>query len=158
MPKISKMKRFLLLSLVIVCVQQVSAQVVGISESTFTPSTQAILDLTSDRRGFLPPRMELNGDDLPIAGTKPTGLMVHNLGGAIGPDGLYYWTGSAWVQITTTSNSIGGSGTLNYVPKFTPDGSTIGNSTIYDNGNVGINTTTVGTKLSVKASSRFLIH
>lgn len=37
---------------------------------------------------------------------------------------------------------VGGSGTLNYTPKFTPDGTTLGNSQIYDNAtSVGINTT-----------------
>ncbi len=147
------MKRFILLSLVVIAIQQVTAQTVGISDATFTPNTQAVLDLTSDRRGFLPPRLELNGDDLPISGTKPAGLMVFNSGGAIGPDGLYYWTGSAWTQITTDASSIGGSGTLNYVPKFTPDGITVGNSTIYDDGNVGIGTTSNSAKLTVKAGS-----
>lgn len=147
------MKRFLLLSLVVIAIQQVNAQTVGISDVTFTPSTKAVLDLSSDRRGFLPPRLPLNGNDLPISGTKPAGLIVFNSGGAIGSDGLYYWTGSAWTQISTASNSIGGSGTLNYVPKFTPDGSTIGNSTIFDNGNVGINTTSPATKLTVKGGS-----
>jgi excisionase family DNA binding protein len=38
---------------------------------------------------------------------------------------------------------IGGTGTLNYIPKFTPDGSNIGNSLLYDNGtSVGVNTNT----------------
>ncbi len=130
------------------------AQTVGISDATFTPNTQAVLDLTSDRRGFLPPRLELNGDDLPISGTKPAGLMVFNSGGAIGPDGLYYWTGSAWTQITTDANTIEGSGTLNYVPKFTPDGTAIGNSVIYDDGtNIGFGTTAPASKLHIVSGS-----
>lgn len=41
------------------------------------------------------------------------------------------------------SGSIGGNGTLNYVPKFTPDGTHIGDSQIFDDGNfVGIGTNT----------------
>lgn len=129
----------------------VMAQSVGISENTFSPNTQAILDLTSDRRGFLPPRMELNGDDLPIAGAKPTGLMVHNVGGAIGPNGLYYWTGSAWVQIATVQGSLSGSGTVNYMPKWTPSGTALGNSQLFDDGtNVGINTNAPVAKLTVR--------
>jgi hypothetical protein len=45
--------------------------------------------------------------------------------------------------------TIGGSGTLNYVPKFT-GGTTLGNSLIFDNGtNVGIGTTTPGQLLEV---------
>jgi hypothetical protein len=40
--------------------------------------------------------------------------------------------------------------TLNYIPKWTPDGDTIGNSQIFDNGtNVGIGTATPGAKLDV---------
>lgn len=121
--------------------QSALSQVVGISESTFTPNTQAILDLTSNRRGFLPPRLELNGDDLPITGAKPAGLMVYNTGGAIGPDGFYYWTGAAWTQIATGSDVIHGSGTLNYLTKWTPNGTNVGNSVLYDNGtNVGLGT------------------
>jgi hypothetical protein len=49
---------------------------------------------------------------------------------------------------------IGGSGTLNYLPKFTPDGVTLGNSQIYDDGtNVGIGTTTPTHKLEIVSSA-----
>lgn len=45
---------------------------------------------------------------------------------------------------------VGGSGTLNYVAKWTPNGVTIGNSQIFDNGtNVGVNTATPSTKFHV---------
>lgn len=40
-----------------------------------------------------------------------------------------------------TSGAVTGSGTLNYLPKWTPDGVTLGNSQIFDNGtNVGVGT------------------
>lgn len=118
-----------------------SAQTVGISDVTFTPNTQAVLDLSSNRRGFLPPRLELNGNDLPISGTKPAGLMVYNQGGAIGPNGFYYWNGSAWIQVATTANTVDGSGTLNYTARWTPDGNTLGIGIIQDDGSgVGIAT------------------
>jgi len=43
----------------------------------------------------------------------------------------------------TSTSSLSGSGTTNYVTKWTGTGSTIGNSTIYDNGtNVGVRTMT----------------
>lgn len=46
---------------------------------------------------------------------------------------------------SSTSSTVGGSGTTNYVPKFTAS-STIGNSQIFDDGtNVGINTTSPAT-------------
>ncbi len=47
---------------------------------------------------------------------------------------------------------LSGSGTLNYIPKWTPDGVTIGNSLIYDSGtNVGIGTSTPTARLHVKS-------
>lgn len=47
-------------------------------------------------------------------------------------------------------SGIGGSGTLNHVPKFTPNGTTLGNSAIFDNaGNIGIGTTSPSSKLHV---------
>lgn len=61
-------------------------------------------------------------------------------------------------NIITTSNPIGGSGTTNYVPKFTPNGTTLGNSLIFDNGtSVGINTITPNAsyKLDVNGSVNF---
>jgi len=47
--------------------------------------------------------------------------------------------------------SLDGSGTTNYVPKWTPDGNTLGNSNIYDDGTeVGIGTTSPSSKLHVE--------
>jgi len=40
----------------------------------------------------------------------------------------------------TVSGGIGGSGTTNYIPKFTAS-TTVGNSSLYDNGNIGFGTT-----------------
>lgn len=49
---------------------------------------------------------------------------------------------------------VGGSGTLNYVPKWTPNGVTIGNSQMFDNGtNMGIATATPGSKFTVLAGN-----
>jgi hypothetical protein len=45
-----------------------------------------------------------------------------------------------------------GSGTLNFIPKYTATGTTFGNSSIFDNGNVGINQTTLFTKFSIANS------
>ncbi len=44
-------------------------------------------------------------------------------------------------QTWTVSGGIGGSGTTNYIPKFTAS-TTVGNSSFYDNGNVGLGTIT----------------
>ncbi|MBL4754476.1 MAG: tail fiber domain-containing protein [Flavobacteriales bacterium] len=59
-------------------------------------------------------------------------------------------TWGAWTQVLTAGIAPTGSGTLNFLPKWTPDGATLGNSLVFDNGtNVGIGTTTPNTKLQV---------
>ncbi len=59
-------------------------------------------------------------------------------------------SGNLSATSSTSSGVVTGSGTLNYIPKWTPNGSTLGNSLIYDNGtNVGIGTAGPGGKLEV---------
>jgi hypothetical protein len=54
------------------------------------------------------------------------------------------------------NNKIDGTGTINYIPKFTSSG-VIGNSSIFDNGtNVGINTTSPSARLEVNGTARFV--
>ena len=72
--------------------------------------------------------------------------------GAITPGNLAVWEADHTIEDggAPAVGTIGGSGTLDYIPKFTPDGSTIGNSLIYDNGtNVGIGTAAPAQKLDV---------
>jgi hypothetical protein len=60
-------------------------------------------------------------------------------------------TGTSW--IAAPSGGITGSGTTNYVPKFTSS-SAIGNSAIYDNsGNIGIGETAAASVLTVRKDS-----
>ena len=63
---------------------------------------------------------------------------------------LYIKYKRTWVKVGAGGGgTIGGSGTTNYVPKFTA-GTTLGNSQIFDDGTeVGIGTTTLGQKLTV---------
>lgn len=73
----------------------------------------------------------INGNTGATGPTGPTGTG----GGATGPTGPIGPTG--------LSSAANIHGTLNYLPKFTPDSSSLGNSRILDNGQyIGINTTT----------------
>lgn len=61
-------------------------------------------------------------------------------------------TGTDWVSLSEITG-VDGSGTLNYLPKWTPDGNSIGNSQVFDDGtNVGIAATTLSARLHVKGS------
>lgn len=53
------------------------------------------------------------------------------------------------------TGGLAGSGTLNFVPKFTPNGTTLGNSIIFDDGSrhVGIGTSTPGHLLHIKGTA-----
>jgi hypothetical protein len=66
---------------------------------------------------------------------------------------LYIKYKRTWVKVGAGGGGgVGGSGTTNYVPKFTA-GTTLGNSQIFDNGtNVGIGTTSPGYKLDVNVT------
>lgn len=78
---------------------------VGIGTSS--PSSSAILDLSSSTKGFLPPRVALSSITSASPITAPqTGLLVYNTATAgvypnnVSP-GYYYYNGSKWVNFIT---------------------------------------------------------
>ena len=71
------------------------------------------------------------------------------------PPGQYVYGIGGTLKCSASPSGIGGSGTTNYLAKFTTT-TTIGNSQIYDNGtDVGIGTTAPGGKLTVFDNSRY---
>jgi hypothetical protein len=67
---------------------------------------------------------------------------------------MFYCNGSSWTQLAISGSGLTGSGTTNYLPKWT--GSTaLGNSSIYETGgSIGIGTTSPSEKLNVNGSLR----
>lgn len=129
------------------------SQNVGINTTGTSPSVNAILDLNSGNTGrnlgLIIPHVALTSTltqfNPPIrsgATTKDTGMIVYNTNAAVGNGvGYYYWNGNTWMSVSGSGGggSVGGSGTNNYIAKWTPNGSTLGNSIAYDNGtSIGI--------------------
>ncbi len=90
--------------------------------------------------------------------TTTSGLALHTTGGVqlqgIGEAANRVLTsdaaGNASWQALGGGVGVGGSGTLNFIAKWTPDGSNLGNSLFFDDGtNVGLGTTTPSHRLTV---------
>jgi hypothetical protein len=99
----------------------VSGQNVGINATGAAPDASAILDVASTSKGLLVPRVALTATNAAGPITSPlTSLLVYNTATAgSAPNnvvpGYYYWSGSAWVALASSSNSgwslTGNSGT-----------------------------------------------
>ncbi|MEO7306976.1 MAG: hypothetical protein ABIR78_12125, partial [Ferruginibacter sp.] len=65
--------------------------------------------------------------------------------------------GNATWNTLATVGGVSGSGTLNFLSKWTPNGTTLGNSLVFDNGTaVGINTTTPNATFDIQNASATL--
>ena len=111
---------------------------VAIAATTATADGSAMLDIQSTSKGFLVPRMT-TAQRTPGIGLPATGLLVYDI--TIGA--FFYYTGSAWVEIS--AGALSGSGTVGYDAAWTTT-SALGNSNVYNSGtSVGIGTTTAVT-------------
>lgn len=76
---------------------------------TTAPNASAKLDVYSDNKGFLPPRVSLtDAYDRTTIPSPATGLLVYCKGDAGLAAGYYFWNGNAWATIATE----GGSGSV----------------------------------------------
>jgi hypothetical protein len=131
-------KSLILCSLMMFAIINVFAQV-AINDDGAAPDASAALDIDYTTKGVLLPRMTAAQRQ---AITSPaTGLIVYQ---SDSPSGFWYYNGTAWELLTAND----GTGTANYVTKWTSTG-TLGSSIMYDNGNgVGIGTTNIWDKIS----------
>jgi hypothetical protein len=95
-------KHFLLFAGLLFSLQVIAQTGIG----TATPNASAKLDVFSDNKGFLPPRVSLTGfNDQTTIPSPATGLLVYCKGDAGLAAGYYYWNGNAWSTIATSGGS-----------------------------------------------------
>ena len=100
------MKKGLLVFLGSLFVLQIFAQT-GIG--TTTPNASAKLDVFSDNKGFLPPRVTLtSATDNTTVPSPAEGLLVYNKGSVGLQAGYYYWNGANWATIATATSAGNG--------------------------------------------------
>lgn len=104
--------RLIALLLILVSTNTIFSQNVAINTTGAAGNASAILDLNTGNagdKGFLPPQVALTATNAAGPVTSPaTGLLVYNTATAgtipneVAP-GFYYWNGSAWVNLITSS-------------------------------------------------------
>ena len=121
------------------------AQSVAINTDGTTAHASAILDIKSSTKGMLAPRM--NSAQRTAIATPAAGLFVYDTD----TNSYWFYNGTAWGNLS--ASGIAGSGTTNFISKFTA-ANTIGSSQLFDNGtNIGINTASPTGKLHIKGSA-----
>jgi BclB C-terminal domain-containing protein len=104
-------KTFLLSLLTFITVTFSFAQNVGINADGSLPNSSAMLDVKSANKGLLIPRVALTGTgDVTTIPSPATSLMVYNTasagtGSTAVVAGYYYWNGTAWVRIVTSTTA-----------------------------------------------------
>ena len=103
------MKRILFVAVMWCVYSAAVAQNIGINATGATPAASAMLDITATDKGLLIPRVALTSAAAagPIA-APATSLLVYNTATAgAAPNnvtpGFYYWSGTAWVPLATSS-------------------------------------------------------
>ena len=90
----------------------VQAQSVGINGDGSAPDASAMLDVKSTTKGMLIPRIALTATNAAGPVVSPiTSLLIYNTatngsGGTAVTPGFYYWNGSSWEKISSSSTSF----------------------------------------------------
>ncbi len=113
----------------------------GLFNSTNAASTANSVDINVAGTGFALRAASTNA--APRALQTVGGVQLTGIGEAAGRVLISDATGNATWQAVGGSGAVTGSGTLDFIPKWTPSGSQLGNSLLFDNGtNVGLGTVT----------------
>lgn len=78
---------------------------VKIGDNPNTIDLNSMLEIESANKGFLPPRIILNDVNTvaPLTAPVTPGMLVYSSGGTVS-DGYYYWNGTKWQAINTSSS------------------------------------------------------
>jgi hypothetical protein len=113
----------------------------GLFNSTNAASTANSVDINVAGTGFALRAASSNA--APKALLTVGGLQLTGIGEAASRVLVSDATGNATWQSAAASGAVTGSGTLNFIPKWTPSGTVLGNSMFFDDGNsVAMGTTT----------------
>jgi hypothetical protein len=102
---------------------------------TTTPHASAKLEVNSNNKGFLPPRVTLTSASLASPISLPAeGLLVYNLGSVGLQAGYYYWNGTSWATIATASSAGNGVTSSDLVKLYGEAYSTVSGKIAHTNG------------------------
>jgi hypothetical protein len=102
---------------------------------TTTPHASAKLEVNSNNKGFLPPRVILTSVSSASPITLPAeGLLVYNLGSVGLQAGYYYWNGASWATIATASSAGNGVASSDLVKLYGEAYSTVSGKIAHTNG------------------------
>lgn len=84
-----------------------NSQNLGINEDGTAPNSDAILDVKSENKGLLVPRVELTSttSNAPLSVGLPNSILVYNTSSVndVLP-GFYYWDGSSWLKLISSAD------------------------------------------------------
>ena len=112
------MKNFLFLLVSVLAITNAYAQNVAINADASLPNSSAMLDVKSTSKGLLIPRVALAGTaDVTTVPSPATSLMVYNTtaagtGTTAVVPGYYYWNGSAWVRLVSSTTTYSSTKTM----------------------------------------------
>jgi predicted lipoprotein with Yx(FWY)xxD motif len=123
----------------------------GLFNSTNAASTANAVDINVAGTGFALRAASSNA--VPKALLTAGGLQLTGIGEAAGRVLISDAAGNATWQTVGGSGAVTGSGTLNFHPKWTPSGTALGNSLLFDDGNsIGLGTTSPTHRFNVAHS------